>query len=403
MERWLLRLWGDPTYGMLMRVGLGQLLVLAGVLITVVGIRMRRQQDAQVKRAAQQAAEVALLGLLSGEFTEAEAALAMKRLPREHLIQILEKYTGALAGASREALQGLYGALGLQRYALRLLRSWFWWRRLEGVRLLAAMGTALGLQRLLQMLRDPHEAVRLAAARALAQARQEEVLDALLDALAGLYHISRRQLAEALVEAGPVAWPLMRARLGQPPADEGQLRLHTTILEVLALSGDLLAAQVIERAMQDPEVELRIAGFKAAMLLHLNLDPERLRQGLRDERWEVRAQAARASGHARHAALVPELGVALSHEEWWVRFNAARALSLLGPEGRRELERVVYQGVDQYARDAALQVLTEDPAYAELYAYRVELAQESESPAQAMLEAFLEGASEDELLSLEEG
>jgi HEAT repeat protein len=403
MERWLLRLWGDPTYGALMRVGLAQLLVLAGVVVSVASIRLRRQQDDQVRRAAQQAAEVALLGLLSGEFTEAEAAAAMQRLPRAHLIQILERYTGALAGASRETLQGLYGALGLQRYALGLLRSWFWWRRLEGVRLLAAMSLEVGRPRLLAMLRDPNESVRLAAARALAQSRDAELMPPLLDALAGLYHISRRQLAEALVEAGPMAWPVMRQRLERHPEDEGQLRLHTTILEVLALSGDLQSAGVIERALVNPEVELRIAGFKSAMLLHLNLEPATLRQGLRDDRWEVRAQAARACGHAGHAALVPELGVALSHEEWWVRFNAARALDRLGPEGRRELERVVYQGVDHYARDAALQVLTEDPAYAELYAYRVELAQSSQSPAQAMLEAFLEGASEDELLSLEEG
>jgi hypothetical protein len=393
MGRWLLRLWADPTYGLLLRVGIGQVLVLGGVLLSVVGLRLRRRRGEARRRGSVARAEAAVLGLLAGELTEAEAALRLRRLPRGDLCEILERYAGALGGESRASLQGVYGALGLQRHALGLLRSRLWWRRLEGVRLLAAMGGDAGQGELVARLWDRSGEVRLAAARAVARRQALEALPTLLEALSSASRLSRRQVAEALVEFGASAWPALREALRTPPQGAGGLRLHATMLEVLALSGDWQAAGVIEAALSDPEVELRAAGFKAAILLHLNLSAERLRAGLRDPRWEVRALAARACGHAGQEALVQDLGVALSQEEWWVRFNAARALARLGGAGRRELERVAYQSVDGYARDAALQVLTEDPAYAELYAYRRQVGGED---GEVMLEEALLGAAGEE-------
>jgi hypothetical protein len=47
---------------------------------------------------------------------------------------------------------------------------------------------------------------------------------------------------------------------------------------------------------------------------------------------------------------------------------------MLKSAGRGELERLAERSQDGYARDAALQVLTEDPAYAVLHFYRHELA-----------------------------
>ncbi len=391
MSTWLSRIWADPTYGTLMRISIVQVTLLAAVCISVAAIRWRRNTESVRTRAFHDVAQQALLALLAEEMEEVEVARVLRRLPRRDLCSILERYTTHLRGGSRETLEGLYGALGLRRYALRLSDSWLWWRRLEGIRLLGAMGGGLAQEVLVERLGDKHDAVRLAAARALAQSRDISVLPSLIDALGGAYRISRRQLAETLIDFGPRAWPSLRETLQSPPRHEGERRLHTTILEVLALSGDLQAASVIQDILGSEDMELRIAGYKAIMLLHLNLAAAQLRVGLRDKTWEVRSQAAKACGHAGHLELVEDLGVALSDDEWWVRFNAARALEQLGPEGRGELERVVYAGVDSYARDAALQVLTEDPAYAELYAYRVSVSGPESGDSEERLESFIDG------------
>ena len=294
---WMGTLWRDPLYGMLLRLCVGQALVLAGVCVTVAALRYHRLRDQEATQLTASEAYAPLMSFLAEEIDELRAASVLRPLPRDKLVDLLERLTANLHGPSLERLQLLYAALRLRRDAAWLVRSWRWWRRLEGVRLYGAMGGSMSHAPLLRALRDRHPSVRMAAARALGRIQSPDVLPSLLGALGGgMFDLSRRQIAAILVSMGPTAWPILRAELDKPAYQPGQLRLHTAILEVLALSGDLQARGVILRALRDPEEELRIAGFKAAVLMHLSLPAEELRRGLGDERWTVRAQAARACG-----------------------------------------------------------------------------------------------------------
>jgi hypothetical protein len=83
--------------------------------------------------------------------------------------------------------------------------------------------------------------------------------------------------------------------------------------------------------------------------------------GLEDDRWEVRAQAARTAGRVGLKEMVSHLATRLSDTSWWVRLNAASALRDLGDSGLAELARIASDSNDPFARDMAQRILTEDP------------------------------------------
>jgi HEAT repeat protein len=53
----------------------------------------------------------------------------------------------------------------------------------------------------------------------------------------------------------------------------------------------------------------------------------------KDEMWEVRAAVAKGISHYKLNAIKEMLLEMVRDKEWWVRFNAARTISLMGEEG----------------------------------------------------------------------
>jgi hypothetical protein len=70
------------------------------------------------------------------------------------------------------------------------------------------------------------------------------------------------------------------------------------------------------------------------------------------------------NGHARYAGLAQtsceKLGTKLTDSSWWVRANAARALSRAGNSGIGVLVRAS-ENTDRFARDAAVAALVMAP------------------------------------------
>jgi HEAT repeat protein len=124
---------------------------------------------------------------------------------------------------------------------------------------------------------------------------------------------------------------------------------------------------VIRDSLFSTNLEVRIAAFKAAIILHIPLSYDELKKGLADDEWPVRAQAATASGKLGDRAVIDELGKALCDPSWWVRNNAGQALYRLGPAGIDELERIIRESDDRFARDMAARTLTSDPVYNALF------------------------------------
>jgi HEAT repeat protein len=160
----------------------------------------------------------------------------------------------------------------------------------------------------------------------------------------------------------------------QLPSTKRTSILRATTVEVLALVGDAGATPFIQYSIFSGDTEVRVAAYKAAAILRIQLSRDEMRLGLRDPIWQVRAHAATVVGRAQMTDMARELASQLGDPSWWVRLNAARALRELGNPGLRLLESVAEHHEDSYARGMALRILTEDPAYSALSELRETLA-----------------------------
>ena len=133
--------------------------------------------------------------------------------------------------------------------------------------------------------------------------------------------------------------------------------------EALALCDDFVAVPIIGAlaiaadpwASELPRYLAALARFRhpagAPAVLHALASPAA----------EVRAAAAHAAGRIGVAGALDRLEQLLSDSGWWVRFEAAQALSQLGEDGERRLRRIARVG-DEPARETAALTLAEQSA-----------------------------------------
>lgn len=353
----------DPLYRLVLVVGLTQVGLLGATAVSIVTVRLRRESEARRRKHRAARIRDPLFEYLAEARTLASLVEATRGERRKELAASIAPFAPTLDGTSLDRLAAFYEASGLAARGQALATSGLWWRRLEGMRILASAGGRIGVPELEMALRDPQPIVRLAAARGLGRTGHEGHLRPLLEA-AQKGRTSRLQIAQVLIELGGPALPALRALIMELPDDDEHGVVRATALEVLALTGDVAAAPYIRYALEAQALEVRAAAFRSARLLNLNLTPDELRWGLKDAHADVRAVAAQTTGALREPALMPELKALLADPSWWVRTNAARALYGLGPEGAAALVAVLESSDDRFARDIARRTLTEDASYA---------------------------------------
>jgi HEAT repeat protein len=355
--------WEEPLYRLILQITVLQVIVLGAFAAGIVLLRWLKLSRDKRRQRMSAALYVPLMNYMAGEVSLEPTYDAIRSFPRRLVSLELEKYAMMLGGDALSKLRALYERLDLGNMGLRLVHSLLWWRRLEGVRLLGVTGGGDVVDVLVDALRDKHAIVRLAAARSLGRIRSPKAIKPIIEIMAASRQLSRRQLAQTLVAFGQVTHPALRRIIASGENDEAYRRLAATAIEVLAITGDIDSGPEIRQALSSEEMEVRIAAYKAVVLLHLPLTVEELRQGLTDPAWQVRAQAALAAGKVGSDELVGDLGDCLTDRSWWVRQNAGAALYALGPPGIGQLELISRTSPDQFARDMAFRTLTSDPLY----------------------------------------
>ena len=359
------QLWNDPLYRLIMQIAIGQVVGLGSLLAFIWALRLRRHHRHRVSERTITDVSTHLFSYLAGTTSLTVLVSQLRKYSVHQRATVLEKYVATLTGKSEADLSRYFERSGMLRAAQRLCRSLFWWRRLEGARLLGAGGYEAGAITLQHLLHDRNLAVRLAAARALGRTQDPKYIAPLLRALRR-GRLSRAAIAEVLVTFGPESRQVLRELVMQLPTDSRASKLRATTVEVLALVGDAGATPFIQYALASGDDEVRIAAFKAAGIIRAGLSTDELRAGLSDPVWQVRAHAAGTVGKTQTTRLLPDLAVLLEDRNWWVRTKAAHALFELGKPGIRMLESIADTHMDSYARGMALRVLTEDPVYADL-------------------------------------
>ncbi|GAB2854171.1 hypothetical protein GCM10027277_23320 [Pseudoduganella ginsengisoli] len=158
------------------------------------------------------------------------------------------------------------------------------------------------------------------------------------------------QVAKILHDAHAHWTPVLVAAIPQLPQE--RLPSALRLLEGLRAT---LPAQVLQGLLRGGSVDVLIAVLRMAAVPDM-LDL--VRSHISHEDWRVRLQAARALGHIGDASDVPRLQGMLCDSQWWVRYRAAQALASLPFLTQADIQAVC-EGADRFGADMMRQVLAE--------------------------------------------
>lgn len=349
----------DPIYDLILKIVLIQTILVLTTLNATLLFRVVRN-SVDVRRArVRRKIEPRLMEYLEGELNEDWMELALKKLPRPELKQLLRKHFSISTGRAHDRLVELYIRLGYDQSDVRATYSWAWWKRANGVRALGQLQNEAFRSVFLRCLRDKHELVAVEAAKALGSIGDSRGLDALADMVRHPSRWAALLLAEVAQKIGPEGLRMVRLLV----TDDPRPAVRATALDAVRIARDTGAVPRIQPLLASPEKELRIRTVKALSEMGaVEAVPDILKL-LGDDAWEVRAQAVKAVGRlGGDEQVFRALRWALSDPSWWVRLNSAQALIGMGDKGRGVLTEVSRSSPDPFARDIALQVMRNNVA-----------------------------------------
>lgn len=331
------------------------ILTLLSILLLAATIALRIATDRRLRHEAafRSRAKPILHSFLSGEATPEMTRAVLEKDPHAATRILLEE-SDVLGEQGREKLLPLLAGMPVGQRMLDRLGSRFWEKRLRSAEYLGYLGGNSSLPALMTALRDEVLAVRFAAATSLARLGCRDAVEPILQALDAPGEVSQRRVAEVIQILGARASDPILAILQDPGTNEnslgiaarvaGGLRLHRAIDPLRHLLGH-----------ESPNVRLNAIRSLAsigdhsvsAAIASLGEDPS----------WEVRSCVMQALGRLTASAQIPLLLQGLSDQEWWVRLNAAEALHSLGDPGISVLRDASDHHVDAYGRDMSRQIL----------------------------------------------
>lgn len=345
-------LWLDPVYRLLTAVTLALMLMLTvqvAVLLVLAWRRRRREIDGlRIQEALRDGFHEGFETMAGREEWIERARRFSPSVVRDFLLTYIE----ASDGRHRQRLTEAYEALGLLDDDIARSSSGWWHQRTLAVRRLMVLSAPKSRQALLDRRRDVY-AVRMLAAQAIARLGNVEDLLLVLRELKLPRRLMEQPLHALLKQLEPEAIARLVTQLDTFEDERVQ---RVVLVEAASMAPEACRARLTWAASSDA-VETRVGAAVAAGAL-LSGDRVFLLQSLlEDDAWQVRAQAARSLGLCGDRRAAPDLVVALSDPSFWVRQNAAAALSALGTTGRAQLESAAAQSEDTFAGDAARQEL----------------------------------------------
>lgn len=325
----------------------GGLLTLSVALYLGHGLWSRRHERRKATQLAHGSAVMQAV-VHQGEVTEQEIQL-LRSLPRNVQIRLLGEFLRSLAGASRQRVQALGEQMGLIAFAERRCRSRFWWRRLDGARILTLCEAGEAV--MMELFGDPHPMVRTQAAEWAATHPRPRVIHHLLDLLQDPQGLCRFTVQDSLLRIGlAAAEPLhhyLETHTG--PDAESALRVAAGVA-VPSFLGPALTLSTDPH----PSVRARAADLLGGLGGRQAVD--RLGALLADPDPGPRAAAARALGALGDWRSAPRVAELLRDPAWIVRRDAGLALRALGNPGTVLLRRALGDP-DRFAADMARQVM----------------------------------------------
>lgn len=280
-----------------------------------------------------------------------EALQLLCSLPFRLQVVLFVELAPNLSGIQRQRLTRLARDVGLLDRGERRCASRFWWRRLQGARLLTILGG--GDSVLPAMFGDRRFEVRAQVAEWAAEHPHESVIESLVEMLGDEKTLCRFTVQDSLLRLGAAAVGPLTNRLLT-----GRRSRHEATA-ALTVAGGLSDPRLLEPALHltsDDRADVRalalsvIGGLGGKEAIHVLLDR------LSDPSAPVRAAAARSLGKLEHWPVAAPLAKLLRDESWEVRREAGLALRALGTPGLLLLRRSLNDR-DRFAADMAKQIL----------------------------------------------
>lgn len=263
----------------------------------------------------------------------------------------------SLRGASRQRLAAWGRAMGCGPMALQRAHSRHASDRLVGTLALGFLGETTHAPLLLQRVREGGAHQTVYAARALMEIDPHSHAHAVVQALV---HSPELDLPLASVMLKPVRSALATALLSAPPSAQDPWALRWLQL-ARALRLQVNSEALAPFLQQNPNTENLMAAIR---LVHDAPGLALLMPHVTHADWRVRAQAARALGTIGQADTHAVLTPLLTDAQWWVRYRAAQALLRLPGMDAERLLAHARATQDRYALSMAQAVVAEHPGKA---------------------------------------
>ena len=256
----------------------------------------------------------------------------LRKLTRGQQIRLFSQIIPNLQGSRRGYLTQLATDIGLTHWGESLCKSRFWWRRLQGIRLLTLLDG--GAEVVPKFLKDPHPAVRCQAVEGTTGHPTTPVIYVLVKMLDNPRDPARFSIQDSLLRMGYPATEPVREALTTATA--------SNLVAVLEVAIGLASPQFLTPALglsgnQEPAV--RILAAKLLGALGGGEAAEVLTGMLPDQDPPVRQAAAAALGNLGHWPAATAVAELLQDSVWAVRREAGLALRNFGAPGHLILRR----------------------------------------------------------------
>lgn len=271
--------------------------------------------------------------------TEAADRLAALRGARGRRAELL--LVGMLPkvrGEAKDRVRSLLRSRGAEDRALAQLDSPRVVERCRGAFALGAIGAVHATPRVITLLADHSTLVRHVAVRSLGMLQDPAAAAPLLEA-ADSPEAVQRDLVEALIQLGPEAAPVLRARVlhlvAEPDSND---RSAPAAAAALGFMGDTAGARMLAAAVEGGAVALQLAAAQALGQLDDPIGVSALQRALTSPTSaQVQFAAATSLGRLGAESAIPELLHAVEYGGPTVARTAASALLDLGSAGREAL------------------------------------------------------------------
>lgn len=286
---------------------------------------------------------------------------------------VLRRARYDLSGPVVERITRILEVMGEVRKLLDEMKSRRDWRRAGAVRGLGECGGVMAREALITAAGDVSGEVRRAAREGLLSDGTPEAIHAAIRSfIADLPRRSgwRRTFYARLAIVAPAQLTdLIRSGQLAPPEEK-------LAIEALGDAGRPVALSLAVERIGSTEPEMRATAVRVIGKVATDREVPLILEALEDAEWFVRAAAARsvewmltlntttAQNGWKHIACEKLVG-RLADNSWWVRANAARALSRAGSAGVNILLTAT-DSSDRYARDAAVAALAMAPLTGEV-------------------------------------